>query len=186
MKPTDELSRKKTEFIDDQIFSLTLMATTQRSKIYASDSTESDRENFRTALKAELKSRASMYENKVTREQHHKNIVDLSDSLSAPHTAGLNEGRFRIGLAQKALNLYLKYLWCLGRLGNDNEPPDCPIDRIVLGKIECPHCKNINWTGIDTIAEYSKIIQHASATASKNGQSLAEWELELWAKATER
>jgi hypothetical protein len=52
----------------------------------------------------------------------------------------------RIGLAQKALNLYLKYLWCLGEI---HEPPHCPLDSIVLGQV--PGCKDVRWTLIATL-----------------------------------
>jgi hypothetical protein len=183
MKPTLNLSFLKKRFIDDQVFSLTLMATTQRSGIYREEVGESERAKFRGALKSALESLAKEYVIEVPREQHHKNIKSLSASLSTSHGAYLSNNRFRIGLAQKSLNLYLKYLWCLGRL--DNEPPECPIDRIVLDKIGCPHCKKINWTSIDTISEYSVAIEHASDAAQKNGLSLAEWELKVWSNATE-
>ncbi len=49
---------------------------------------------------------------------------------------------FRVGIAQKALNLYLKYLWCLGKI---TEPPHCPFDSIIISEIKC----NIKWTEMD-------------------------------------
>ena len=42
-----------------------------------------------------------------------RNIVALSEGLSEDHADILAGKRFRVGTAQKALNLYLKYLWCL-------------------------------------------------------------------------
>ena len=97
-------------------------------------------------------------------------------------------GKFRIGTAQKALNLYLKYGWALGIIP---EPPHCPIDSNVLAKIEkCPRsagcqiCPNKTWTTICTTHEYLHFAQKAREAANAHGQSLARWELEVWKAAT--
>ena len=47
----------------------------------------------------------------------------------------LKDNVFRVGITQKAFNLYLKYLWCLGLRWIEHEPPHCPFDRIVIGKL---------------------------------------------------
>lgn len=59
-------------------------------------------------------------------------------SLSSEYVSVLADGRMKIGHAQKALNLYLKYMWCAGWV---REPPHCPFDRIVLQFV--PECKNM-------------------------------------------
>lgn len=45
---------------------------------------------------------------------------------------------FRIGSAQKALNLYRKYLWCLGYIPF---PPHCPFDATIIDQL--PVCQKI-------------------------------------------
>lgn len=183
MVSTQEISSSKTKFIDDQIYSLTLMATTQRSRIYCNGSSEEARQGFRKGLQRYLEARAKDYLEPVTSEQHLRNIESLSVCLTDRHGACLRDGRFRIGLAQKALNLYLKYLWCLGRI--DAKPPHCPIDRIVLEQAKYPRSKAINWTDMKSMDEYLEIIQHVSEEANRCGQTLATWELDIWAKAKE-
>lgn len=79
----------------------------------------------------------------------------------------------RIGAAQKALNLYLKHLWCLGEIP---EPPHCPIDAVVLGKV--PVCDKVRWTLMKTIEEYRDVIEKAKKAAK--GVPLAQWELSLY------
>jgi hypothetical protein len=46
----------------------------------------------------------------VTKEDHIKNICMLANILTEKHYNILLNRRFRIGSAQKGLNLYLKYL----------------------------------------------------------------------------
>lgn len=182
MQATEAISCSMARFIDDQIYSLTLMATSQRSHIYSEGSSEDTKKQFRKDLRQQLEYLAKKYSNPIATEQHLQNIANLSKDLSARHEKCLNRGRFRIGLAQKALNLYLKYLWCLDRI---SEPPHCPIDRIVLENAKW-RSEPTNWTDIDSIADYSKIVQHIFEVASKREQSLATWELEIWAVARER
>jgi hypothetical protein len=85
----------------------------------------------------------------------------------------LKNGRFRIGIAQKALNLYLKYLWCVGLIPM---PPHCPFDSSIIGHL--PECMNFNWTAIDSIDDYQKLVN--SARKKADDKPIAEWELELW------
>lgn len=79
--------------------------------------------------------------------------------------------RFRIGVAQKALNLYLKYLWCLDRIP---VPPHCPFDSTVLRELEL----EFSWTRSSKIEDYKSWVEHAKVAAGT--KTLAEWELQLW------
>jgi hypothetical protein len=85
--------------------------------------------------------------------------------------------RFRIGSAQKALNLYLKYLWCLGLIAR---PPHCPFDYRILAKL--PTC-NVKWTQLDSIVKYKEIVGEAEQLAKGKRLSLADWELEEWQRS---
>jgi hypothetical protein len=69
------------------------------------------------------------------------NGYQLASSFCVRKTS-LGELGYKYGVAQKLLNLFLKYLWCLGTIA---EPPHCPVDRIIIGKT----CyKDKNWTEI--------------------------------------
>ena len=85
---------------------------------------------------------------------------------------------YKIGVAQKLLNLQLKYLWCLGLAA---EPPHCPIDRVVIGKSSLRN--QVAWTQITDIDEYRRVILALKALADQVGQSLASWELHTYDRA---
>ena len=74
------------------------------------------------------------------------------------------------------LNLYLKYLWCMGHL--PHEPPHFPVDAIMLRKI--PSHASTYWTKLQTIDQYQAIIEAARPIAAKTHLSVAQWELEVF------
>lgn len=152
------------------------MGTAQRGKLYREGATDPERDKFRIALHAALENLSKQYRSGVTEDQHLANINNLADELSQQHANALNKSRFRIGSAQKALNLYLKLLWCFDRIPI---PPHCPFDSIVLSNV--PSCEHVKWTHLDSLPEYQHIVNCARAAA--NGVSLAEWELRLYTTA---
>lgn len=160
---------------------LTVNGTLQRNPTYRSEIKENDkrRHDFRESLRRQLCSKVEEYQTqRIGEERHLANIEMLSSELSERHGDILRDGTFRIGSAQKALNLYLKYCWARGII---EEPPHCPIDRIVLDEIKW---RGTPWTRICTIKEYEDIIEKAKEKA--NGKSLACWELEVWETATSK
>ena len=171
----EQLSESEREkFLLNQIFSLTLQATVQRSSIYQKNATPKGKGDFRRGLERALKRLAKGYEGTVVSDATHcKNIEGLTEELTTEHANVLVGGRFRIGSAQKALNLYLKYMWCSERI---SLPPHCPIDAQVLAELK--GCEKIRWTRLDSITKYAEIIGRAKAVAGES--SLAEWELCLW------
>jgi len=163
----------KHEFLENQIVSMTLMATTQRGKVYHADASDDGKTTFRHDIRFQLRRIADEYKTEVAEERHIANIEKLSDQISQTHSNILTQGRFRIGSAQKAINLYLKYLWCLEKIPT---PPHCPFDAIVLGYV--PNCKTVRWTQLDSLSEYREIVRLAKIAAE--GKSLSEWELNLY------
>lgn len=116
----------KESFLKIEIFSLTLSATVQRSRLYAIGLSETDRKSFHATLK-------------------------------------------------KALNRYLKYLWCLGELPM---PPHRPIGSIVLKMI--PEFAEECWTQLDSPKRYMAKIGAAKRIADEDYRPLVEWELEAY------
>src|SRR6266508_3098683 len=135
---------EQSTFLRDELFSMTLMATVQRGRVYRSGTTENARKAFQQELRRQLETITAPYRTKQSEEAHVNNIVALAASLSASHGDILYEGRFRIASAQKALNLFLKYLWCLGDVA---EPPHCPFDFQIIKML--PADKRCNWTRLD-------------------------------------
>ena len=167
------VNEQQQRFIEDEFFNCTIRAAFQRAHIYTPETGENARGRLREALRSSLAQIASRYCEVVTEEDHIKNIVSLSEALSKEHTAALVDGRFRIGIAQKALNLYLKYLWCLGKVST---PPHCPFDGVMIEKLA--GCDEISWTKFDSLEEYEKLVQAAKKEAG--AKPLAEWELEAY------
>ncbi len=164
------VNTEQDSFIYSQVIMMTLAATLQRNKVYSSNTSEDSRKRVRKGIEQELTLIKDRYTQPVSEEDHEKNIVCLSNTISSKYKKYLSEERFRIGTAQKALNLFLKYLWCLGKAW---EPPHFPIDAIMLEKI--PGGKSVRWTKLDSINEYKAIIKKAKTVT--DGKSLANWEL---------
>lgn len=103
-----------------------------------------------------------------TEAQHVQFIAETSESLSHELAPFLFNGRFRFGVAQKLINLHLKYLWVTGLV---SEPPHCPVDGIVrdLAKLK------YNWIRSDSVEEYTDAISALRRFAAP--RSLSQWEL---------
>ena len=150
-----------------------ILAAFRRNKMYKDNVLQSERYELRNDLKVELRSLSASYLlGGVSEADHEANIQHLSNVLSAKHGAMLTDGRFKIGTSQKALNLYLKFLWCLDRL--PDEPVHCPVDRIILTRVLIYGA----WTQLDDIQSYREWISRIRAAVEP--QSLSTWELGAW------
>lgn len=167
------------QFLKDEFFSLTLMATVQRAGVYNDNTEERQRRAFREALRSELEELAKQYNRGVDEETHLRNIRHLCKSLTSNHTRVLKNGRFRTGTAQKALNLYLKYLWCLGEIPM---PPHCPFDFQIIGKLR--RYNGPKWTELDSLGDYRRLV--AAAHSEAKNMPLALWELRAYNSAQPR
>jgi hypothetical protein len=180
------MNQAQTEFIKNEFYSLSLKAAISRNKIkiYQNNTSDKDKEKFRENLKKLIFKYSENYLQHVPEEKHCKAIVDISSKISDAHSEILINGRFRIGNSQKLLNMFLKYLWCVGLV---KLPPHMPIDGIVLNKFKSrfkdEKHKNIkildmNWTEIDDIEKYKEIIECIKQHQVED--SLAEEELLMW------
>lgn len=163
---------QRMQFLLAEFFQLTLAATVQRAHVYAEGLSEADRAPLRASLRTKLQDLRPTYAAPAPEAQHLTNIRQLADELSAEHPLLLREGRFRIGPAQKALNLYIKYLWCAGL--QNVPPPHCPFDFFVIRHLGL----NIRWTELDSMEGYQQLITAARERA--HGAGLAQWELGLY------
>lgn len=166
------------DFLHDEFFTLTLLGAFGRAGIWKKSTAEKERKQVHHALQSRLRSLAKQYRSPVPDAVHLENIRALADGLSAEFAPLFRDGRFRIGLAQKALNLYLKYLWCAGFAA---QPPHCPVDAIVLAEAKIRDATP--WTKLDSMEEYSRLIERLRGIAKD--QPLAEWELAAWSAKKE-
>lgn len=126
---------------------------------------------------------------------HISHIVALQKAVTDEHGDNLAGGKLKFGRAQKLLNMYLKYLWCAGKMP---EPPHCPFDDIIINRklqerddefwnsfggvehLEAqPGHENIwVWTQSDRLENYLVWLAAADEMAKRdNCKSIAEWEL---------
>jgi len=132
--------------------------------------------NSKSLSGGELKAYGSEYEiGNVSEEKHTSNIKTFADEISARYGNILSGGRFRIGIAQKLLNLYLKYRWVLGLAAKS--PLHCPFDYRIISQLSVVEPRCIKWTKCDHIGCYQSWVD---AARKKAGKSIAEWELKAW------
>jgi hypothetical protein len=167
------LDDPKRAFLHREFFDLTLKATIQRARIYSHDATAHGRLSLHSTLRHVLESAARAYVHPVAETDHLRNIAQVADRTSADCMGALRGERFRIGPAQKALNLFLKYLWCAGWIPT---PPHCPLDSLIISQF--PASQRCNWTDLDSLGAYEKLV--ASARRLAGAQHLADWELSLY------
>ena len=114
-------------------------------------------------------------------DDHTGKIEKLADGLTKEYGEifhevkgkdGIKKKQFKIGRAQKLINLYLKYLWVAGKI--QTPPPHCPFDETILEQLGK---KVEKWTKTDDIAQYKCWVDAACKAAKKENLSIAEWEL---------
>lgn len=117
-------------------------------------------------------------QNGIKEEIHLYKIQELSNRLTQKFKPILYNNRFRIGISQKIINLFLKYMWSLGQIP---EPCHCPIDGIIKSKIrQSDRIALIDWTGMDSIFEYRIYIDLIKEIAQRQNLTIAQWEFINW------
>ena len=147
----------------------------RQNKVYSRPELGNERIVFRDALTQAIRAEAVRYVQtiRVLDTEHCEAIRRISDVASAKFGHILLNQRFRYGTAQKAFNLYLKYIWRLGVLGA-GKPPHCPVDGQVLKAAGLVG----KWTHSDDEQEYMRWIEGIRKVAGK--LALADWEYGIW------
>ena len=164
----------KMNFIVSELWSLSWGASVQRAHLFSKTSSEKRRRSFRERVIQFVDNEIlPEYASSVSEERHYLNIKTVSDHAAVlDYDAVLPQGRYKIGVAQKLLNLQLKYLWCLDLVA---EPPHCPIDRVIIDKTQLRG--TVAWTRIVDMEEYQRVIAALKEVVQPTGLSLARWEL---------
>lgn len=166
-------TKDKIRFIKYELGLLSLKAalSTRNNKypIYVQGITVNQKTAAKKAIRSILNDVESNYfAGDITEEKHIEYIVKVADDLSLAKGECLHKGRFRIGVAQKLVNVHLKYLWAAGLIP---EPPHCPIDGIIRDKAEISY----DWTRSDSILEYKEAINNIKKQTGNI--SISNWEL---------
>ena len=137
----------------------------QRANLFVGDA--KDRKILQAKIRHYVTKRLlPRYEERCSEERHYKNLASLVKLGTAAVPSILRCGSYRYGVAQKLLNLSLKYHWCLGRI---TEPPHCPVDRLIINRTDLRD--KVNWTEIREEEQYRIVIAAIKRVAK--GQSLA-------------
>lgn len=179
----------KDEFLNNEIWVLTFQGGFQRANIYKEKVSEKVKKVFREQLRAYIEALVEIkYITEVTEEEHIKNIKGIV-KLSNINTIQGKSIPINFGVAQKLLNLYLKYSWCSGRI--DTVPVHFPVDRLIQSKLN-KEAKDIGlpgiqlkpWTLFEDEKAYLEVIRFAERVREKSSNfkdvSLAEMELEIF------
>lgn len=167
---------EKDEFIAGELGTMAWAASVQRARVYKpgvkpdSKEVKAFRHDVATHVATQL---LPMYRTRCEEEQHYGNIEDLIVHASKAGANVLPPHAYKYGVAQKLLNLCLKYHWCVGRI--EEEPPHCPIDRIVIEKTSFRG--KLNWTDIRSREQYAAVIGEIAKLARAENLSIAAWEL---------
>jgi hypothetical protein len=177
-KMSIDASKDQAEFVEEVLFSSAFSAAVQHSKTYSGDVSPDCKNWIRAELKVLLqaiRTSSAYLVGGVSEDVHRRTIQDFASDVGRICGQHLHENKFRIGTAQKLLNLYLKLYWCIGEIA---EPPHCPIDRVIIGALD-PKYHDINWTTLDDLALYQQLIDAVKSLASGGDDqlSVAAWEL---------
>ena len=161
----------------DSAMSNSIQAALQHNPTYLPNVSTESRRCFRDAFATSIYKQSQRYRFGVAEHEHLAGIEEITKKISQEHGKILRNNCLRIGTTQKALNLYLKFLWCLET--DWVTPPHCPIDRIVLQKARIVG----KWTQLNSIDQYvCWISQLKDFAKGQEYTNLAEWELTLWNK----
>ena len=172
------MSEDQWRFLESEFLTLTVDAAIGRgTPTYVPNPTPEQRVALGRALRNGLRRLAPRYSATVDEREHVQNVKALASDVASHCAPFLDGGRLRFGRAQKALNLYLKYLWCAGRIP---APPHCPFDSIVIETLWAglPHeYRTKPWTAVEDDAPYLAWVSAARKMAGAD--TLAEWELRV-------
>jgi len=143
-------------------------------KIYATDN-GNERRAFKKDWASLIREESERYTHPaepITDDQHCESIRRIIGNLSPRSKKCLLNEHLRWGIAQKAFNLYLKFLWRLGILRVP--PPHCPVDRVMLRAAGIDG----SWTQCVSEQQYMEWIGKLRARAGTPG--LSEWEYKVW------
>ncbi len=177
----------KDKYLNNELWNLTFQGGFQRANIYKEEVPQKVRKKFREQLRAYIEALVEIkYVVEVSEQEHIKNIkgivklsnINLIDGKAIP---------INFGVAQKLLNLHLKYLWCRDKL--EQAPIHFPVDRLVqeilnkeARKLGIQKNELKAWTQFEDETEYLEVIRFAERIRQSNyiNLSLAEMELEIY------
>ena len=179
---SEQLLEEQNFFLKNQFWQLSIAAAFSRANVYKKTGDQAKSiENHRNRFKQELFEYVNdsliphIEKENGSSESLLSAILDIQNFSKKAFNDFLEGGELKIGVCQKIINLYLKYLWCAQLI--DFTPPHFPLDRMIQEKT----IKKVlvNWTEMteikDTELSYDTIINKLYTNEDK-----AEWELKSY------
>lgn len=161
-------------------FALDSIASAVRTRnkkypLYIKDLKDSEKESFKKYL---LNYTLTLWDDRtsISKEEMLKEIQRFETYCTKEYGSILDNGKMRLGIAQKLITLMAKYLWVSGQL--KTPPPLIPYDGIIKNLLNNKELKD--WTVLDDMEGYQTILR---AIDKISNDKPAEWELENWNKA---
>jgi len=174
-------------FIHSIILRNSVNAALQRARVYNDDPPQAIRARFKNSAKEWLARFADGYRrDQATEETWQRAITDLIQHLSVEFGIYLTNGHITIGVAQKMISLYLKFLWLI--TGDDAKKPlFAVVDRSIMNKANIQNM--VNWTELDDMHTYMQTVRAIDAFARRQNLPTqqyvdgASWECDAWQEA---
>ena len=164
---------RKWLFLNEAFLSNGISAALGRNKTCRENGLKDKSEILGRALRTALINLAAQYSSPVGEEEHIQKIAELAAGISTSCAECLKNG-FGFGAAHKAVNVYLKFLWCEFRIAM---PPHCPFDDGMIRRLKLPRGCGRKWTR-GTEQDYRAWV--AGAKQDAGTEPLALWELRQW------
>ena len=176
-------SNPKEAFLLNEIFTSSINAGLQTRNrdypVYKKDLTDlKAKENMTLCIRKFLLGYMKDFD-AITEECHNQKIESLTRLMTVKFNPILHNGEFRIGISQKIINLFLKYLWCFGAV---KEPFHCPFDSIIKSHLikGGSSIQLTDWTRMNSMEEYNEYVKVARERANDEHCSIPEWEVKVW------
>jgi hypothetical protein len=182
------------KFLQTILLSSAFRAATGQGKnspIYrARDAAESKQEYarlkkaFRKDFRAEVQKISRVYSVRKLSEEKWLNILQrVQRELSTKHADILDNRQLRLGIVQKMLSLFLKFLWCNGdSLKRPFFPPlDSQVINAAGSAFQNKTDKKVRWKKLECADQYLRMMRDIEAFAQSNGfETGCHWEYSIW------
>ncbi len=160
-----------------------ISAAVQHNIVYARNVPQNSRGKIRNYWGTHLEEIGAKFEKTVKLHEYENIICNFQEKMNKKFPDEFNNGSkhgsmFRTSHAQKSIAVYIKILWCMGRI---EEPMICPVDRIILNKTNARHSNDIAWGYVNTIQEHGRKFGYIQEAAKAADMSVAKWELYIFA-----
>jgi hypothetical protein len=179
---TSFLNRYNQNRTIEKALSSGVSAAVQHNSLYREGVRQVAKPLFQESWKEQLISVSKKFEQTVEASAYEEDILKLKQYINekystlfrdTPHPKYGYEAGFRISHAQKSISVYLKHLWCMGKIPR---PPQCPVDRIILKKAGIKYPET-NWAYVNSIEEHRGEMCFLNNKAVIAGLHVADWEL---------